>query len=261
MKIDEALKTIPLADQRRVRANLRRLSTRSAVAYQAVLNFHSETRFTQEGWTTTFAGLRDGSDPDGCRQSVSRTFRVLTLRGPEVSLGLTCKLGRAVTLQRLCRLLCKLNYFATVSSARRAVRNMLSQPVTILTKRWKNYQLGIYLMWSTFNPDAAERSPFENMPNSAEGIRGLLGLDRNESELPLILFEYILPRDTVARFPTLAEAYAGEEWPYFFRPAPVGAPYGMTMPWPELEKSEPRPELVHAVLAGASLMAPLREVL
>jgi hypothetical protein len=35
--------------------------------------------------------------------------------------------------------------------------------VNIGTRRWRNYQIGVYLMWSTFNTDVAERFPFEGM--------------------------------------------------------------------------------------------------
>ena len=98
------------------------------------------------------------------------------------------------------------------------------------------------------------------MPDSADGIRGLLGLDREEKGLRLLIFEYKLPVHHSIHFPTVAEAYAKDVWPYFFRPAPPGAPYGMTLPWPEYSHEPPRPEVVHHVIRGIQLTAPLREV-
>jgi len=87
-----------------------------------------------------------------------------------------------------------------------------------------------------------------------------LGLDCNEAGLPLLLFEYEIPPRVVIRFPTVAEAYSGGAWPYFFRPAPRRSPYGMTMPWPEFERRQPRPEVVHEVIDMGFMTSPIRRV-
>ena len=138
---------------------------------------------------------------------------------------------------------------------------MLSKAQDVVAQRWRNYEMGRYLMWSTFDAATSTANPFEGISNTADAIAGLLGLDRNERGRPLLLLTYTLPASVAPRFPTVAEAYAGGVWPYFFRPASPGAPYGMTMPWPEYQHEAPRPEVVHEVIRGAQLAAPLRQVL
>src|SRR5262249_46148874 len=135
------------------------------------------------------------------------------------------------------------------------------KPQRVVVARWRNMPLGRYLMWSTFSLESNSGRPFDGMPNSADVVRGLLGLDHNERGLPLLLFEYTLPMSVTLRFPTVAEAYAGDSFPYFFRPAPAGAPHGLIMSWPEYQDQSPRPEVVHEVISGGLLAAPLKEVL
>ena len=64
----------------------------------------------------------------------------------------------------------------------------------------------------------------------------------------------------IARFPTVAEAYAGDKWNYFFTPAPCDALYGVTLPWWEYEGCSPRPEVVHEIIQGVCITAPILRV-
>jgi hypothetical protein len=129
-----------------------------------------------------------------------------------------------------------------------------------VAKRCRNYALGKYLMWSTFAIEGDPQNPFEGIPASVEAIRGVLGLDPNERYKPLLLIIYTLPPDVVPLFPTIAEAYAGVLWNYFFTPAPTTAVCGLTLPWPEYANMPPRPEVVHKVILGEQLAAPIRRV-
>ena len=98
------------------------------------------------------------------------------------------------------------------------------------------------------------------MPNDARDIRAQLGLDLGldqDERGDLLLFEYALPDGITARFPTIADAYAGDTWLWFFRPARRGEPYGKTLPWPGCPNA-PCPELVHESIKGNTLTNRIR---
>jgi hypothetical protein len=168
--------------------------------------------------------------------------------------------GRAVSLDYFCRLFVETGNFGSVQSAKRNIRTALFKSETITAKRWRNYPLGKHLMWSTFSTGTNPQDPFQDLPNSAEAIRGSLGLDPNEGNKPLLLLIYTLPLGVIPLFPTVAEAYAGNQWNYFFTPSPTAAICGLTLPWPKYAHFAPRPEVVHKVLHGRQLAAPIKRV-
>lgn len=257
MCLDKALDDLSNPDRQRAEEELVRFAALSALTFQAVENFRVESRVGRKCWASLLQNLSVSSSIAASCAPVTTVLRTYMLKGPIITPISGTRFGRAVTLRRFCNLLVTLGYYATISSAHRAVRNMIGKPLPILMKYWRHFQLGRYVMWSTFNP-ARVTEPFEGVNGSADEIRGILGLDRNEAGLPLLLFEYDL-RISV-RFPTVAEAYASGTWPYFFRPAPRGFPHGMTMPWPEFEHRQPRPEVVHEVIDVSSMASPIRKV-
>jgi hypothetical protein len=262
MTFTEAMERLSADHRDRVNNVLRILGESAAIYYRAVCNVERESRLLPAAWEELLAALVVASDDSS---SIRRTFidclRRWTLNGPPLTLFTPKSFGRATTTEYFSRLLVEKGYFASVPAAKSSIRSLLMKPQEVVARRWQRFDLGKYLMWSTFSTGANQDDPFDGMPSSADAIRGALGLDPNERGQPLLLMVYALPSGVLARFPTVAEAFAGERWNYFFTPAPVGAPYGMAMPWPECEDSAPRPEVVHEVILGINIIAPLKRIL
>lgn len=261
MTLREALEGLP--DDRRdaLLQKLQKLAGQNAVCYRAVSNLHLETRLSAEGWKELLLNLSScTADPGACSKVMTDVFRRLILTGPEVRVE-ALRYGRAISVTRFCSMLVKQGHYASVASARRALRSLIFKPTEVLVTRCAEFQLGQYLMWSTFSVDNPRKGPFEGVGTSADSIRGVLGLDRLERGMPLLLLEYTLPESVALRIPTIADAYAGTGWSYFFQPAPIGLLFGMTLPWPEYENEKPRPEIVHSVITGSQLSGPIQEIL
>jgi len=260
MTLDEVLPTLSAAEQTNVKAKLQNLSASCALTLQAVLNLNIESRLTEDYWKLLFQKLAGAADANAQQQAITEAARPYTLQGPEVPRSQFGVLGRAATRSAFVHLLVKLGYYSTYESAHRALLNKLRKSLAVTKRGWGHFEIGRFLLWSTFSPDSIAGRPFDGFSGSADEIRGLLGLDRNDRDEPVLLFEYRLPAGEMARFPTVAEAYSGDSWNYFFRPAPPTAAYGLTMPWPEYEKRTPRPEIVHRVLKVSDLVEPLRRI-
>ena len=113
-----------------------------------------------------------------------------------------------------------------------------------------------YVMWATFDHENPGGDPFAQMPDEAHAIRAQLGLDPNDSG-DMLLFVYTLPGGTPARFPTICDAYAGDAWLRYFRPALPSDTCGWTMTW-DAGEEPPCPEVVHEPVTGDTLTEPLR---
>jgi hypothetical protein len=263
MTFAEALGVLSDSNRQRIEDVLRILGQCAALYYRAVCSVECESRLLPEAWKAVFDALLTikSDEPNTIRKALIDCLRDWTLSGPPLVSVFPRSYGRAVTVEYFCRVLVDKGYFGSVSAATRNIRSLLLKPHEIVAKRWRQYYLGKHLMWSTFSTEPDQENPFMGMPDSANAIRGILGLDPNEKGEPLLLMIYSLPANVIPRFPTIAEAFAGEKWSYFFTPAPRGASYGMTMPWPEYEDHTPRPEVVHKLILGAQIVAPLVKVL
>jgi len=248
-----------LTDRDQIAGKLRLLRDRVEVGPVAVDNLFAEPRLPREAWLGMIEALRRALfAADDVKAAITRFSRDWTLKGPPLSTQ-PASFCRAVSVARFSRLLVELNYFASVERAVQNVRSTLRKPVQVVISRWDKYDLGRHVMWSTF--DLAGQDAFRES-DSAEYICGVLGLDIDPDEPgnDLILLVYTLPPGNPARFPTVADAYAGSTWSPYFRPAPVGSPHGWTMPCREFRKEQPRPEAVHRVIQGNRLIK-VREVL
>lgn len=249
------------SDQQRqdVEAKLRILADQSATDRQGVLNFWNESRLPEGAWDDLIESLLQARhEPQSIRSAIRGTFRRWILHGPDTAHHSAPVFGRALTIEALAKTFYSLGYHGSINAALKDVTRMISKPVHVVRRRWRTRKLGLYVMWSTLNPSSA--SPFDGLPTSADRIRCILGLDRRERGQPLLLIEYVLPPNVEVRFPTVAEAYAGNEWLYYFRPSPEGEDHGWTMAWDECAHEPTRPEVVHEVVCGGQLSAPLREV-
>lgn len=254
----EVIAELSLADRGEVERRLQLLQEASGVCLQAVQNFYAESRLSAEAWRALIdAVLRAPATAPETRGAITHASRAYQLNGPALGHPQPARFSRAITVDALCRLLVEMNYFATVQTAKRAVRNALGQRVRIVAHRWRNFSLGRFLMWCTFEPSGDHSFQHGERANR---IRGVLGLDPQERGRNLILLDYTLPASFEPRFPTVADAYSGQCWFYFFRPAPRGAVHGLTMPWPEYSSEPPKPEAVHEVIQGRQLSG-IREVL
>ena len=255
MTLLDALATISTSDRAQVEAKLQILRNHTGNSSQAVINLYLENRLLSGAWQALFSELLSVSfDPVMIRRAITNSFRRYVLQGPALVPPHPAVFGRAVTPIEFCQQLVSLGHYNSLSTAQRNLRMLIGRPRGVLVRRWRNFDLGRYLMWSTFSAGR----PFDGLPDSAKVIRGLLGLKRRRGDL--LLLEYTFPPGVVPRFPTVAEAYAGDEWFYYFRPALEGDPHGKTMPWEEYQHETPRPEVVHEVIKGTQLAAPLWKV-
>ena len=262
MTLIEALALLSNNDKERLELILASFASSSGLCFRARANLDSESRLPLAAWESLFHVLlgKRGEDIGTIQKALMDGLRPWILHGPPLTTFKPEYLGRAVSLDYFCRLLVDGGYFGSAENAKRSIRSVLLKPKEIAAERWKNYPLGKYLMWSTFATGGNQQDPFAGMPSSAEGIRGVMGLDPNERNKPLLLIIYTLPVGVAPLFPTVAEAYAGVQWNYFFTPAPIAAHHGLTLPWPEYEHFEPRPEVVHKVISGKRVAAPIKRV-
>jgi hypothetical protein len=254
----EILYELTASDRSQAEENLQLLADDSALGYQAVQNFYGETRLSAEAWRHFLDGLRGPAvDVLQIKDAITNVSRRWQMRGPELVGIRHLVFVRVISIGWLCDLLFSLDHYGSLKSARRAIRNILEKPIDVVADRWRDVELGRYFMWATF--DISGRRLFLD-GESGDYIQGVLGLDRSCRETAFILLEYTLPLSVNPRIPTVADAYSGSPWPYFFRPAPEGLSHGLTMPWPEYSAEPPRPEVVHAVIQGRQLFG-MREVL
>lgn len=241
-------------------ARLNVLAQESAVGLQASINLQSETRISTVLWRKLVAAvLSADNNAASIRSAIKSVFRAEILQGPKARCSRSTIFGRAVTAGRLARCFVANGDFASPAAAKSHIRSMHRKPLDYICRSWSGLQLGRYVMWSTL--DTSGRRPFENLDEPARRIMGLLGLDRIEESQPLILLEYRLPLEVTPKFPRIVEAYAGDDWIYYFRPAPPSEQkHGWTLPWDEVSSEKPRPEVVHNPITGATLAAPLKEV-
>jgi hypothetical protein len=257
---ESVLSTRSPLERREVEARLYLLSSLRATTYQSYSSLKAESRLPDTAWSELIELLlRVSSEPVEIQKVVRAFCRSWTLAGHEIPSLRSKIFGRAVSEKWLIALVRKSLRGKPGSSALKEVRDLYTKPFPLVKDRWSSRDLGNHLMWSTF--DTHGDSPFRRFPKTANGIRRLLGLDPNFSGEPLLLFEYTLHVGAMPRFPTIADAYAGDEWSYFFTPAPESAPHGMTMAWPDYAgRSKPRPEVVHEVIRGVQLMVQPRKV-
>jgi len=163
------------------------------------------------------------------------------------------------------KLLKEQNVFNSDSEAEQLQNDLLDPGANVDTVR--EHLEGIFISrpgrvaWATFDV-GRDRSPsgldpFGSMALEADVIRARLGLSTNDKGKDLLLFVYELPSHMIARYPTIADAYAGDEWPYYFRPSLEGERWGMTMPWDGCGMP-PCPEIVHEAVNVASLRDRIR---
>ena len=217
--------------------------------------------FSADGWESVRnVVVVSWSEAADLQRTLTETFRRHTLTGRPaiVDLDLAC-LGRAVGKQRFLGFLRDQFRLSTVDEAEQFVDDLLGRSMLVQPNReqLKLVWLGRKgrVMWATFDEPNPRQNPFVSLPSDADSIRARLGLDPNEKD-DLLLFVYGLPGGADARFPTIADAYAGEPWLRYFRPAGATDPCGRTMTW-DTCADPPLPEVVHEAVTGETLAEPV----
>jgi hypothetical protein len=230
---------------------------------QFILNLQAETRLSADAWHAVRLVLINGiTQARELQHAFSSVFRLYALRGGVVPL--LGPLGRAVTLQLFMKLLKAQFAFSSDDEAEQLLNDLLDPGATVESAR--ETLEGIFLntpgltMWATFHADRngtpTGEDPFRSMPPEADAIRAILGLTKTDQGKDLLLFLYDLPPDVSPRYPTIADAYAGNEWPFFFRPSVETDRSGMTMPWGD--GLAPVPEVVHEAVKAECLRDRIR---
>ena len=221
-----------------------------------VANLRCESRLDELVFRDIVQGLlQAAANPEVLKSVYIGKCRQHILEGGTIPKPWPLYFGRVVTRERFCKIAIQLSDIEE-TELQLLFDDLISKSFDIVKKRFQevlrtmgNKTLGDYVIWATFNPADWEGQPFAGMPTDADGIRARLGLDPNEKGKDLIYFVYVLPPKVEPLFPTIADA----QWHLLFRPAPPGAKWGLTMPWPEIGEEVPRPEAVHEPITGSTV--------
>jgi hypothetical protein len=235
---------------------LNQMAAESAIHQQLVSNIYAESRLQEEDWHDLAFRILGAASPEGAEDSIREFCRARTQRGGLAEISKDSILARVVTLLQLCSHLVKLGYFVDCDDAKASIEPILGSPVDGLVD-WEGRILGCYQFWSTFEVSGVR--PFATAPPSLDEILCVLGLMQS-GDGPYLVVEFKLPAVGEAHIPTFCDAYAGDFWSRYFRPAPPGAKWGRTMPTDACSDQKGRPEVVNKAITTDSLCFPLRYV-
>ncbi len=239
---------------------LNTLAAESSIMHQMVQNLFSESRLDLADWDALASKLLNAAPGNKETEEAIRAFCLYnrSLKGGTAKIDSDTIFGKIISLDRFCEILVKLRYHMNIDEAKTNVTEiMMGCPPSKMPKEWKEREVACFIMWSTFNPKSGR--PFGNTPLKAELLLCVLGIPPEKG--PHLIFEYRLPDGTKPYIPTICNAYAGDFWTRYFRPAPPGASYGLTMPTDNCPIQQGRPEVVHEVIKAKHFVAPLERAL
>jgi hypothetical protein len=207
-----------------------------------------ECRFPESAWDDLFTALNNAT-AGNVREKMTEVFQDWIRHGPEIPDTPVPK-GRAVDANRFLNWLDDQDVFASPSGKRRFLDDVRGDypPTPPPHRQLQSLRLGHHLIWATFCEDVFD--PFAEW-DTAQEVRTGLGLmvPAQPEDQKLFLLVYRVPADVAVRFPTIADAYAGEgDWNPNFQCASPNASWGYT--------SGDAPEVVHEVIRGVHLIAP-----
>ncbi len=261
MFFDEYLKKLNTSRREMIYTKLSEFSNHCPVVYQMIQNLYIESQLKMADWKELVFLLEQPGINRTTFKDVIKAFcrNNRSLVGKKANVKGTMVFGRAVSFENLYKMLRKYlnekkskNNFATRKEAKAYLRRLIGQSPAITPPKWKEFEIGRFLIWSTFKPKAGK--PFGDPLPVAKNIICSLGLPPQKS--PIIVLEYHLPRGLKLRIPTICDAYSADQWLPYFRPALPGADYGKTMPT-DTCPDKGRPEIVHDVIKAENLVAPL----
>ena len=240
----------------------------SGAQRQFALNLEAECHLCEAAWEA-IRNIISGaiSDAQTLQEALATAFRNYLLQSSPIGPPIPFPLGRALTKERYIDILKYQFSFNTRFEAEQFLDDLLIQSATVdsnrASLRGRMFGWNGRIMWATFDllPDKSisGRDPFTQMAADADGIRGQLGLDPNEAGKDILLFVYNLPHGITPYFPTIAEAYAGDVWYWYFRPAGEFENWGYTMTWPSCPLAT-CPELIHEAITADNITDKVRLV-
>lgn len=209
-------------------------------------NFEVESRLPERAWSGVFVVLKVEEEWSELRVQLMVVFRGFTLHGPEIATTPQPK-GRALDVGRLKTLLKQAGISSPIAQEQ-FINDVRAghAPGIPYHQFLSTCPLGSHLIWSTFSEAGGD--PFENV-HDAEVVRDRLGLmpPIGLDDQELVLLVYYVPSDVLIRYPTIADAYAGEAWNPYFQCSNPSDSWGYT--------SGGHPEVVHDVVHGRHLVA------
>jgi hypothetical protein len=255
MTLDAALQLFPDDVRAEIRTRLAAYAPLSGRLRDAVASIELESRLPFEAWQQLVEALYRTIDEDSFVDEFVLVFRRYQLIGGPTAFK-PARLGRAISAERFISYLTAFGY--SYSASQQTATEILGVSVVDLnaTAEYVPWKPG-RPVWATFDRDGGVAPVFPH-GISAKYLVGVLGLDPNDSDPPLLLFEYALPDSVKALYPTIADAYSSELWQVFFRPVSPGAPHGATMTSREYLDEPTWPEAVHAGFPGGTFLTPVR---
>jgi hypothetical protein len=263
-RFSSILRSIDRTEKKLVTVKLSAFAKQSSINGQFLKNLESENLVSDRIWRDLIRAILDSpAESHKLSEAIRTSLRKNLFSGPPAKCSPNAIFGRATTSESLARSFAGQKYFGSFSAALSHVRAMKRSQLSNLREKWRHYSLASFVMWSTFDPGGGR--PFQGIARSARYLRALYGLPADDADGPLLLLEYILPDDVTAKIPTIVEAYAGDEWLYYFRPAgqfEMDEGHSRTYVWDELARkgASGRPEVVHKPVTGYVLVNNIEEV-
>jgi hypothetical protein len=264
MTLQQFLDDVPLAEREALEAAWTRVdeAMREKGLSHVPETVEDECRLPEEAWAHLFevlldwqrlldalddaANATDGEGADMVAAAMTKVFQSRTLHGPDIEDTPTPK-GRAIPVPDFSGLMEETQAFSSANAREQFFNDRRAghSPTDPYDQQLRNCSLGRYLIWSTFQPSVDD--PFEGLPDAAT-VREGMGLPppQGAQDRELVLLVYEVPADLPVRYPTVADAYAGEEWPPRFECSNPDDPWGYT--------EGGRPEVVHDVIDGKHLV-------
>jgi len=226
-----------------IKERLYLLEKSSTLARNGVANLLAESNLPTATMLEFVHALRlSPPESNALREAISDVARRHTLKGPPAAMPPGTRLIRVVSFDAFADHLSASAFVPSGHAARALVRRLLQRKRP--PKKWAaGITIGRFVIWAIMSID--KNATFMTSKTASEDVLNALGLPHHRAGEPLLAITYTLPTQITARVPTFCDAYAGS-WPYLFRVAAPGAPYGLTVPRDETGRTAGLPEVVHA---------------
>ena len=281
--LDNFVRTLSVADQASFYTDFTH-RTHAGARPQFRLNSQSECRFDAYIWNQFVDHVRYAVDANDMQRRITGLMQGMYVPSPgpvalrwiggDASIASDVLLGRVDWRSVLVRKWRDLFYPGrNIREGRQLLRDVLNAPDLSSQKTLLgSLPLGNYFFWATFDEDNPTGDPFvalqANHGTNAAQIARCLGVAH--SGVPgdkLIVMLYRLPANVRARIPTIANAYAGDDWLPYFRPNCPTAGHGLTMPIPANPRNRhdrftafELPEVVHEPISAQEFALPMRAI-